>query len=122
MEPDDFFTIDDPAECLLYCYRQLKRKEPGISHRFIIAKLGLKSSGAFARMLAGKFLPSPEIVGKLAKIFALTEAEREHLAWTVELRRLKDPSIRRIISGMIRRSHLMNTSGLNSDGAMLTDR
>jgi hypothetical protein len=101
MERDPFFNFDDPAECLLHCYGELKSKEPGISHRYVVAQLGLKSSGVFARMLAGKFLPSPTIIDRLAHVFAWDEAHRNHFALIIECKRVKDPRVQSLLRRMV---------------------
>lgn len=101
MERDSFFRFDDPAACLLHCYRELKAREPGISHRYVVAQLGLKSSGAFARMLGGKFLPSPAVIDSLARIFAWDEARRRHFVLITECRRVKDPGVQSLLRRLV---------------------
>jgi hypothetical protein len=110
MGTDPFFEFLDPMDCLLHCYRELKKREPGVSHRYITASLGLKSSGTFALIMRGKFHPSPGIVDGLARIFKLDADKRDHLALLLEIRRMKHPSARRLAQNLVRsmavRSHL----------------
>jgi hypothetical protein len=91
----------DSGECLLQCFRELKRSQPGASHRYIAAAIGMKSSASFALLVQGRIHPSPSIIDALARVFGLDPEERDHLALLFELRRVRDPSVRRILMEMI---------------------
>lgn len=91
----------DSGECLLHCFRELKRSQPGASHRYIAAAIGMKSSASFALLVQGRIHPSPPIIDALARVFGLDPEERNHLALLFELRRVRDPSARRILKELI---------------------
>lgn len=100
-DPTRITDFLDPGECLLYCFRELKRSQPGASHRYIAAAIGMKSSASFALLVRGRIHPSPGIIDALARIFGLDEEDRDHLALLFELRRVRDPSVRRIMQDLI---------------------
>lgn len=91
----------DSGECLLRCYRELKRSQPGASHRYIAAAIGMKSSASFALLVQGRIHPSPSIIDALARVFGMDPEERNHLALLFELRRVRDPYVRRVLKELI---------------------
>jgi plasmid maintenance system antidote protein VapI len=91
----------DSGECLLHCFRELKRAHPGASHRYIAAAIGMKSSASFALLVQGRIHPTPPIIDALARVFGLDPEDRNHLALLFEFRRIRDPSVRRMLMEMI---------------------
>lgn len=91
------FSFSDPGDYLRAAYQSLKRKEPGVSHRYIAMALGQRSSAAFCLLADGRMHPSPGVVDRLAEVFALDRLERDHLALLFALRRTNDPSLREYV-------------------------
>jgi plasmid maintenance system antidote protein VapI len=91
----------DSGECLVHCFRELKRSHPGASHRYIAAAIGMKSSASFALLVQGRIHPAPEVIDALARVFGLGPDARDHLALLFELRRVRDPSVRDILRNLI---------------------
>ncbi len=100
-EPTRIAQFIDPGECLLHYFRELKRSQPGASHRYIAAAIGMKSSASFALLIRGRIHPSPRSIDALARVFSLDQEERDHLALLFEVRRVRDPSARRILQNLI---------------------
>jgi hypothetical protein len=94
MESDTRPGQADAHAFLVDCFFALKQKHPGISHRYISARLGLRSPAVFCHILNGKFHPSPRTIDRLALLFELTPALRNRLALLLEARRVKDPFVR----------------------------
>lgn len=101
-DPGLVIGFSDPGECLRHCFRELKRSHPGASHRYIAAAIGMKSSASFTLLMRGRIHPSPETIDALARVFGLGREERDHLALLFELRRMRDPAVRRLLQDMIR--------------------
>lgn len=91
------FSFSDPGDYLRSAYQSLKRKEPGISHRYIAMALGQRSSAAFCMLISGRMHPTPETIDRLAGIFMLGRLERDHLALLFALRRTGDASLREYV-------------------------
>jgi hypothetical protein len=109
--PGRIFGFFDPAECLRYCFRELKRSQPGASHRYVAAAIGMKSSAALTLLMRGRIRPAPHIIDALARVFGLNREERNHLALLFELRRVRDPSVRRLLLDMILSRALLIEAG-----------
>ncbi|HKP96942.1 MAG TPA: hypothetical protein VJ385_14425 [Fibrobacteria bacterium] len=90
----------DAGECLLHYFRELKRSQPGVSHRYIAAAIGMKSSASLVLLIRGRIHPSPRSIDALARVFSLNPEERNHLAVLFELRRVRDPSARYILQNL----------------------
>jgi hypothetical protein len=91
----------DPGEFLRKCFQELKRNHPGASHRYIAAAIGMKSSASFTLLIRGRIHPTPRIIDALACVFGLDKRERDHLSLLFELRRMRDPSARRIVQDLV---------------------
>lgn len=100
-EPHRIYGFLDPGQCLLRCFRDLKRSHPGASHRYIAASIGMKSSASFTLLIRGRIHPSPRVVDALARVFGLGAEERDHLSLLFEMRRMQDPAARGILRRLI---------------------
>jgi hypothetical protein len=103
--PERIYTFTDPGNFLLACYRELKRIEPGASHRYLAAALNLKSPAAFGHIVAGRINPGPDLIDGLARVFRLDREQRDFLAILFSLRHLKDPAARSAILERVRISY-----------------
>ena len=91
---ESIYGFCDPGAFLRSAYRVLKKREPGISHRYISAVLGLKSPAIFCLLTRGKLHPSPLVLDGLARIFSLGRRERAYLSLLFILRKNRDPLLR----------------------------
>lgn len=90
---DSVFDYTNPGTFLKWAYQRLKRKEPGVSHRYISEVLGQKSSATFWLLIEGRTHPTPRVIDGLAKVFSLDRRERDHLSLLFALRKMEDPSL-----------------------------
>jgi len=81
----------DPGAYLREAYDDMKRRVPGISHRYISMAIGHRSSAAFCLLLDGRMHPTPRVLDGLADVFDLNRFERAHLSLLFALRRVGDP-------------------------------
>ena len=89
----DIFEYDDPGVFLRDAYNELKTKEPGISHRYISSKLGVKSSAVFCQILTGRINPTRDKIHIIAKIFSLDENERDYISLLFQIRKIQELNI-----------------------------
>lgn len=85
------------AEYRLYLkdrYLAMKAREKRFSHRYISAKVGMKSAGWFADILHGRQRLGPRQVPKIAAAFKLDAREQDFLRTLVDLERAADPEER----------------------------
>jgi uncharacterized protein (TIGR02147 family) len=75
-------------------YLALKGKETNFSHRFINAKMGMKSAGWFADIITGRQQLKPRQVAKVASVFKLNPREKEVFATLVDMERASNPEER----------------------------
>lgn len=101
IRPAGILDTLDPGEFLRLCFQELKQHHPGASHRYIAAAIGMKSSASFTLLVRGRIHPTPRIIDALAQVFGLDRKARDHLSLLFELRRMRDPSVRRMITEMI---------------------
>lgn len=81
----------DPGAYLREAYTELKRSEPGVSHRYISMAIGHRSSAAFCLLMHGRMHPTARVLDGLADVFDLDRTERAHLSLLFAMRRVSDP-------------------------------
>jgi uncharacterized protein (TIGR02147 family) len=83
--PPDILDFAEYRKYLRERYRFLKLNDRKFSHRYINGKVGLKSSGWFADILAGRLRLKPAHVRNVASVFKLNPEEQKCLHVLVDL-------------------------------------
>lgn len=76
----------------------------------------MKSSASFTLLIRGRIHPTPRIIDALAQVFNLDRQERNHLSLLFELRRMRDPSVRHMVTEMIQARALQSEESAFSGG------
>jgi uncharacterized protein (TIGR02147 family) len=90
-EPPDIFSFDDYRKFLRERYLFLKLNDRKFSHRYINQKLGLKSSGWFGDVLAGRHRIKPGQVKSIATVFKIGPDHQKCLRAMVEVESAETP-------------------------------
>lgn len=89
--PPDILEFAEYRKYLRERYRFLKLNDRKFSHRYINGKVGLKSSGWFADVLAGRQRLKPAHVRSVAAVFKLNPEEQKCLQVLVDLDTAETP-------------------------------
>lgn len=85
------FEYLDYREFLRARYQARKRENAAFSYRYIASKIGI-DSGTFTRVLKGQRNLDPEMAGSLARVFHLSDYEKEYFQALVLFCQAKSPT------------------------------
>lgn len=89
--PPDILQFDDYREYLKAQYRYLKLNDRKFSHRYVNQKLGVKSTGWFGDVVAGRQGLKPAQVKAIATVFKMGPKDQKCLRALVEMSAAKAP-------------------------------
>lgn len=109
------FEYEDFRRFLSDTFAAAKARKPVLSHRWIAANAGFKSSGFFSKILSGSVNIGPETVERFVALMDLPPREARYFAALVEHGQTDDPAVRKRLQARLRRLREGESTRLEKD-------